>query len=169
MSDLLCVPCRSGSQVGISERRKLRRPGGAHRAGRNKGQPQLTDKLENLPPRRGTKSGQVRKLAATWENRTRGSRDRRSWRRRGGCPTCCACHAARGRKSESPSDGSFVVPAVGTERAEIRGSLNSRTSWKTCRHGASQKRSSSKTCRHVGEPKAGKLENLPPRSNSPPE
>jgi hypothetical protein len=39
------------------------------------------------------------------------SRDRRRWRRRGGCPTCCACHAAPGGKSESPSDGSFAVPA----------------------------------------------------------
>jgi len=38
-----------------------------------------------------------------------GAVDRRRWRRRGGCPTCCACHAARGGKSESPSDGSFAV------------------------------------------------------------
>jgi hypothetical protein len=53
MSDLLCVPCRSGSQVGISERRKLCRHGGRYQTGRNKGQPQLTDKLENLPPRGG--------------------------------------------------------------------------------------------------------------------
>ena len=30
MSDLLCVPLRTGRQVGISERRKLCRPGGAH-------------------------------------------------------------------------------------------------------------------------------------------
>ena len=30
MSDLLCVPFRTGWQVGISERRTLCRPGGAH-------------------------------------------------------------------------------------------------------------------------------------------
>ncbi len=41
-----------------------------------------------------------------------GSRDRRSWRRRGGCPTCCACHTEQGDKSEAPSDGSFAVPAA---------------------------------------------------------
>ena len=41
-----------------------------------------------------------------------GSRDRRRWRRRGGCPTCCACHSVPGGKSESPSDGTFAVPAA---------------------------------------------------------
>jgi hypothetical protein len=40
------------------------------------------------------------------------SRDRRRWRRRGGCPTCCACHFVPGGKSESPSDGTFAVPAA---------------------------------------------------------
>ena len=51
MSDLLCVPCRLGWQVGSSERRKLGRPSGAGQSGTNEGQPRLTDKLKNLPPR----------------------------------------------------------------------------------------------------------------------
>ena len=65
MSDLLCVPCRFGWQVGISERRKLGRPSGAEQSGTNEGQPHLTDTLgkraatgagdtdtlKNLPPR----------------------------------------------------------------------------------------------------------------------
>ena len=44
--------------------------------------------------------------------RGKGSRDRRRWRRRGGCPTCCAHHSVPGGKSESPSDGTFAVPAA---------------------------------------------------------
>jgi hypothetical protein len=51
-----------------------------------------------------------------------GSRDRRSWRRRGGCPTCCAHHTVPGDKSEAPSDGSFAVLAARRRAVPVTGS-----------------------------------------------
>jgi hypothetical protein len=66
MSDLMCEPFRPGWQVGISERRKLCRPGGAFTIRECERWGHGT--LEKLAATRG--HGTLEKLAATWGHGT---------------------------------------------------------------------------------------------------